>query len=192
MVQKQVLKNPSLSQLEELGVAIADLLPGDNLSCESIQYTPDVLTMKLFSPRGPLVGLSTLFLLPRKKVVDVTERHHLHDEIFFAVDGAMDVHVWTGEKYDPDNVVILRVKKGQGVLLRAGVGHHAPFAVKKKGVNVVIVALAGLADKDCDMVDLDPGQQVVFAKPKKEKKSNKKGKKKGKKKQPPAAMKRAK
>ena len=128
-----------------------------------VEFYRDMLPLRLGS--STTASISVCRVGRRPPVVDVSEFHDQTEEGILPLDGDMLIHVAAatpGDKPPVDRIEIFRVPCGTFVALRRGVWHHAPFAVDRDVVNVLILLPERTYQVDCTVRPLARRQRVSF------------------------------
>jgi ureidoglycolate lyase len=137
----------------------APLVGGDIIS-----FWPDCGGVLNLGPDGNnQVSLGICQTAWRPLAIDVCEFHTCTGEGILPLDGDIYLHVGpaTGDDTIPA-LEVFRVPQGTAVLLKPGVWHHAPFAVKPGDVvNSVIILPQRTYANDCIVRNVEPA--ITFA-----------------------------
>lgn len=129
-----------------------------------VEFYRDMLPLRLGA--STTASISVCRVAKRPSVVDVTEFHDQTEEGILPLDGDVLIHVAAAtpdDKPPVDRIEVFRVPRGTFVVLRRGVWHHAPFAVDRDLVNVLIVLPERTYAVDCTVRPLAGKQQVKIA-----------------------------
>jgi ureidoglycolate lyase len=129
-----------------------------------VEFYRDMLPLRLGT--SSVASISVCRVGTRPAVVDVTEFHDETEEGILPLDGDVLIHVAAatpGEKPPVDRIEVFRVPQGTFVTLRRGVWHHAPLALDRQVVNVLIILPERTYKTDCTVVELPRAQRVAIA-----------------------------
>lgn len=129
---------------------------------EPIEFYRDMVQLDLGSAHQ--ASFSICRVLKREPVVDVTEFHSGCGEAILPLDGDVFMHVApaTPDTEAPtEQIEIFRVPRGTLACLRPGVWHHAPFALDKDCVNVLIVLPERTYARDCYVCEIPESARVA-------------------------------
>jgi ureidoglycolate lyase len=134
----------------------------EKIGASPIEFYRDMAQLDLGG--ASIASFSTCRVEPREPVIDVTEYHSYTGEGILPLDG--DILIHAGPATPPDSPPpierfrVFRVPRGTMVCLRPGVWHHAPFAIGKNPVNVLIVLPERTYANDCVVVELAESEQL--------------------------------
>ncbi|MDD3058606.1 MAG: ureidoglycolate hydrolase [Sphaerochaeta sp.] len=111
---------------------------------------------------GRMVGFSSLVCTKRmEKIIDSAECHSTAAEFILPLDGDVIVHVAPPSQVPvPELTEAFLVPKGTMVMLRIGVWHLAPFAVKEGDTHVLIGLPERIYKTDCMVVAYAEDQKM--------------------------------
>lgn len=129
----------------------------------AVAFTPDLLGLDL--ARFTKASFSICRAAMRDFVIEVGEYHSYTAEGIIPLDGDILLHVGA-PTFGPqpwDKYEVFRVPQGYMVSLRAGVWHHAPFAIDKT-VSTIIVLPERTYANDCivDRLDEDKKSRIIL------------------------------
>jgi len=129
-----------------------------------IEFYRDMLQQDLGGAAA--VSFSVCRVEKRPPVIDVTEYHTSVGEGILPLDADILIHVGPATPADGsvplDKMRVFRVPRGTLVVLRPGVWHHAPFVMKGRVANVLIVLPERTYANDCRVFPLAPADQIRF------------------------------
>ncbi len=105
----------------------------------TIVFYRDMVQQEIF---GANPNYSTLQVKPRPQVIEYGEYHNNTCEVMMPLNG--DAIIWAAPADCSDHVPVEKIEafyvpQGTLLCLRPGVWHHAPYAVGKKALDVLIV-----------------------------------------------------
>jgi ureidoglycolate lyase len=128
---------------------------GPRLGEEPVQFFRDMVLSHLGTTQ--LASFSSLKVVKRPFVVDVSEYHDTCSEIVLPLDGDIVMHVAPAgpEKDFPlDKAQAFLVPRGTVCCLRPGVWHHAPFVLGAEVVHCLVVLPERTYMNDCKVCTL--------------------------------------
>lgn len=128
---------------------------GPRLGAEPVEFFRDMVLQHLGTTQ--LASFSSLKLVKRPFVVDVSEYHDTCGEVVLPLDGDIIMHVAPAgpEKEFPlDKAQAFHVPRGTVCSLRPGVWHHAPFAFGTVVVHCLVVLPERTYNNDCKVCPL--------------------------------------
>lgn len=128
---------------------------GPRLGAEPVEFFRDMVLSHLGTTQ--LASFSSLKVVRRPFVVDVSEYHDGCSEIVLPLDGDIIMHVAPAgaEKEFPlDKAQAFHVPRGTVCSLRPGVWHHAPFAFGAEVVHCLVVLPERTYAIDCTVCEL--------------------------------------
>jgi ureidoglycolate lyase len=135
------------------------------LGAPPIEFYRDALPLEL-NGKNPM--FSTCLVHPRPMVIDVLECHTSTGEGILPLTG--DVLVQVAPATHPNDGVpleavrVFRVPMGTMLTLRAGVWHHAPFALTETAAVQIVLPERTYAN-DCTVVSLSADQHIEIVLP---------------------------
>jgi ureidoglycolate lyase len=133
----------------------------EKIGQEPIEFFRDMVQLKLGSV--PAASISVCRVQKRPFVIDTVEYHNGSSEGILPLDGDIIIHVAPAtppDKIPLDRFEAFRVPAGTFVALRAGVWHHAPYALEKSVVNVLIVLPERAYALDCTALEIPEIEQI--------------------------------
>ena len=129
----------------------------ETIGAPPIEFLRDMAQQDLGG--NAIVSYSICRVGPRSLVIDTTEYHSKTAEMVLGLDGDMLIHVGPATPpCDPPPIGKFRVFKIPAltlVVLRPGVWHHAPYAMGKKELNVLIGLPERTYANDCICLSLE-------------------------------------
>ena len=141
----------------------ADMLtpPGEKLGKLPVEFYRDMVQLDL---GDSIASFSICRVMPRPEVIDISEYHTACGEAILPLHADILIHVAPATPPDDPppakRIRVFMVPRGTLVVLRPGVWHHAPFVVEGDVANVLIVLPERTYANDCEVVPLDPSDQV--------------------------------
>ncbi len=99
----------------------------------------------------------------RPPVIDASEYHDGSCEALMPIDGDVLVHVAPavpGERFPSEQAEVFLVPRGTMVVLRPGVWHHGPFALRAERVSCLVALPERLYARDCTSVAIPLEDQI--------------------------------
>jgi ureidoglycolate lyase len=99
----------------------------------------------------------------RPPIIDESEYHDTTCEALMPIDGDVLVHVAPavpGARFPAEQAEVFLVPKGTLIVLRPGVWHHGPFALRAERVSCLVGLPERLYARDCVSVKVPPEDQV--------------------------------
>ncbi len=99
----------------------------------------------------------------RPPVVDTSEYHDGSCEALMPMDGDVLVHVAPavpGDRFPAEQAEVFLVPKGTMVVLRPGVWHHGPFALRAERVSCLVALPERLYARDCKWVTVPEEDRI--------------------------------
>jgi ureidoglycolate lyase len=99
----------------------------------------------------------------RPPVIDASEYHDTSCEALMPIDGDVLVHVAPaapGDRFPAEQAEVFLVPKGTMVVLRPGVWHHGPFAIRAERVSCLVGLPERLYARDCVGGNVPPADQL--------------------------------
>jgi ureidoglycolate lyase len=126
-----------------------------------IEFFRDMVQLNLGSV--PTASISVCRVHKRPFVINTVEYHNGNSEGILPLDGDVIIHVAPAtppDKVPLDRFEAFRVPVGTFVALRAGVWHHAAFALESDVVNVLIVLPERTYAMDCAVLEIPEKEQI--------------------------------
>lgn len=128
---------------------------------EPIEFFRDMLQLNLGSV--PTASISVCRVCRRPFVIDTVEYHDGSSEGILPLDGEVVIHV--APATPPGQIPLerfeaFRVPAGTFVALHPGVWHHAPYALGREVVNVLIVLPERAYALDCEASKIPEKDQI--------------------------------
>jgi len=128
---------------------------------EPIEFFRDMVQLNLGSV--PTASISVCRVQKRPFLINMVEYHDGSSEGILPLDGDIIIHV--APATPPDKIPLgrfeaFRVPTGTFVSLRAGVWHHAPYALGSDVVNVLIVLPERAYAVDCAALEIPEKEQI--------------------------------
>jgi len=128
---------------------------------EPIEFFRDMVQLNLGSV--PTASISVCRVQKRPFLINMVEYHDGSSEGILPLDGDIIIHV--APATPPDKIPLgrfeaFRVPTGTFVSLRAGVWHHAPYALGSDVVNVLIVLPERAYALDCAALEIPEKEQI--------------------------------
>jgi ureidoglycolate lyase len=128
---------------------------------QPIEFFRDMVQLNL----GPVstASISVCRVQKRPFVIDTVEYHNGSSEGILPLDGDVVIHVAPAtppDKIPLDRFEAFRVPVGTFVALRAGVWHHAAYALGKDVVNILIVLPERAYARDCTALEIPEKEQI--------------------------------
>jgi ureidoglycolate lyase len=138
------------------------LNPGtEKIGEEPIEFFRDMVQLNLGSVSS--ASISVCRVQKRPFVINMVEYHDGSSEGILPLDGDIIIHVAPAtppDKIPLDRFEAFRVPAGTFVALRAGVWHHAPYALGSDAVNVLIVLPERAYALDCAALEIPEKEQI--------------------------------
>ncbi len=99
----------------------------------------------------------------RPPVIDASEYHDGSCEALMPIDGDVLVHVAPavpGDRFPAELAEVFLVPKGTMVVLRPGVWHHGPFALRAERVSCLVALPERLYARDCHGVTVPERDRI--------------------------------
>lgn len=138
----------------------------ETIGAPPIEFLRDMVQHDLGG--NAIVSYSICRVGPRPFVIDTTEYHSKTAEMMLGLDGDMLIHV--GPATPPcdsppiEKFRVFKIPAMTLVVIRPGVWHHAPFALGKKELNVLIGLPERAYANDCVCLPLDKKQILKIRK----------------------------
>jgi ureidoglycolate lyase len=136
--------------------------PGtEKIGEEPIEFFRDMVQLNLGSVSS--ASISVCRVQKRPFVINMVEYHDGSSEGILPLDGDIIIHVAPAtppDKIPLDRFEAFRVPAGTFVALRAGVWHHAPYALGSDAVNVLIVLPERAYALDCAALEIPEKEQI--------------------------------
>jgi len=118
-----------------------------------VEFFPDLIGLNV---DGEILGVCICRVFPREMKIDLTEHHNYSEEGILPLDGDVLIHVGcpTQDELPPRKIEVFKVPKLTFVRLKKGVWHHAPFSVKDKVVNCLILLAERTYHNDCEVEEI--------------------------------------
>lgn len=124
-----------------------------------IQFFRDILQLYI---GNEVSSFSICQVAKRALIIDKTEFHSSCGEGILPLDGEVLIHCGPATRKGVlpfEEFEVFRVPKGTMVVLKPGVWHHAPFALGKEPVHILIVLPERTYANDCTVVELSKEQR---------------------------------
>jgi ureidoglycolate lyase len=136
--------------------------PGtEKIGEEPIEFFRDMVQLNLGSVSS--ASISVCRVQKRPFVINMVEYHDGSSEGILPLDGDIIIHVAPAtppDKIPLDRFEAFRVPAGTFVALRAGVWHHAPYALGSDAVDVLIVLPERAYALDCAALKIPEKEQI--------------------------------
>jgi ureidoglycolate lyase len=99
----------------------------------------------------------------RPPVIDASEYHDTSCEALMPIDGDVLVHVAPavpGDRFPAEQAEVFLVPKGTMVVVRPGVWHHGPFALRAERVSCLVALPERLYARDCKSVTVPEEERI--------------------------------
>lgn len=125
-----------------------------------IEFYRDMLQQEM---GGAAPSYSVCRVAPRPFVIDTMEYHSTVGEASMPLDGDILIHVAPATpngELPLDAVRVFHVPRGTMVVLRPGVWHHAPYALRDQPAHVLVVLPERSYANDCKCFTLEKSQKI--------------------------------
>jgi ureidoglycolate lyase len=109
------------------------------------------------------VSFGVCRVMRRPPVIDASEYHDGSCEAIMPIDGDVLVHVAPavpGDRFPAEQAEVFLVPKGTMVVLRPGVWHHGPFALRSERVSCLVALPERLYARDCHGVTVPEEDRI--------------------------------
>ena len=133
----------------------------EQIGQEPIEFFRDMIQLNLGSV--PSASISVCRVRKRPFVINTVECHDGSSEGILPLDGDVLIHVAPATppgQIPLDRFEAFRVPLGTFVALRPGVWHHAPYALGREAVNVLIVLPERAYALDCAASKIPENKQI--------------------------------
>lgn len=162
------MKNIRIQQLNHENFRIygdyANLINPEAVSIGNppVEFFRDVIPLHL--AQNNVASFSICRVEKRTNLISSAEYHSYCQEGIMPLDGDVLIHVAhaTPDEIPVDAFQVFRIPKGTMVTLKAGVWHHAPFAIDCDYVNVLIILPERTYSNDCIVKNISSEEQLLI------------------------------